>query len=151
MVKPKFNTTGLKATHRSKKTGFNRVLSAIRKVELGVAQFLVRFCLCYISTTLLLQYTIQQSTCLLMTHHFCRSLGKSCRTALNVNKTKYMLFSRRRVDVKMHEALSIDSEQLEEVNSMKYLGVQIDNKLNFKVQFSSDYLFQYYFFKIITS
>jgi hypothetical protein len=42
---------------------------------------------------------------------------------LNVNKTKHMGLSRRRVDVGAHEALSIDNEQLEEVNSIKHLGV----------------------------
>jgi hypothetical protein len=51
---------------------------------------------------------------------------------LNVNKTKYMMLPRRHVDVGAHEALSIDNEQLEEVKRIKYLGVQIDNKLNFK-------------------
>jgi hypothetical protein len=49
---------------------------------------------------------------------------------LNVNNTKYnMVLSRRRVDNVTYEALSIDNEQLEEVNCFKYLGVQIDNKL----------------------
>jgi hypothetical protein len=49
---------------------------------------------------------------------------------LNVNNTKYnMVLSRRRVDNVAYEALSIDNEQLEEVNCFKYLGVQIDNKL----------------------
>jgi hypothetical protein len=41
---------------------------------------------------------------------------------------KYMVLSRRRLDV----GLSIDIEHLEEVNSIKYLGVQIEKKLNFK-------------------
>jgi hypothetical protein len=43
-----------------------------------------------------------------------------------------MVLSRRRVDVGAHEALSINNEQLEEVNSINFFGVQIDNKLNFK-------------------
>jgi hypothetical protein len=43
-----------------------------------------------------------------------------------------MVLSRRRVNVGAHEAQSIDNEQMEEWNSIKYLGVQIDNKLNFK-------------------
>jgi hypothetical protein len=43
-----------------------------------------------------------------------------------------MVISRRHLDFGTHEALSIGNEQLEEVNSMEYLGVQIDNKLNFK-------------------
>jgi hypothetical protein len=51
---------------------------------------------------------------------------------LNVNKTKYKVFSRRCVDFGAHEALSIDKEQLEEVNNIIYLGVQMDNKLDFK-------------------
>jgi hypothetical protein len=42
-------------------------------------------------------------------------------------ETKYMVLSRRRLDVGTHKALSIDKGQLEEVNSIKYLGVQIDN------------------------
>jgi hypothetical protein len=41
-----------------------------------------------------------------------------------------MVLSRRRVDVRAHEALSIDNEQLEEVNTNQIF--QINNKLNFK-------------------
>jgi hypothetical protein len=51
---------------------------------------------------------------------------------LIVNKTKCKVLSRRRVDVGALETLSIDNEKLEEVTSIKYLGVQIENKLNFK-------------------
>jgi hypothetical protein len=43
-----------------------------------------------------------------------------------------MVLSSRRVDVGTHEALSIDNEQLQEVNSIKYLGVQIAKELIFK-------------------
>jgi hypothetical protein len=36
------------------------------------------------------------------------------------------------IDVGAHEALSIDNEQLKEVNSIKYLGVEIDYELDFQ-------------------
>jgi hypothetical protein len=43
-----------------------------------------------------------------------------------------MIVIRRRVGAASHNALFIDNELLEEIESIKYLGVQIDNKLTFK-------------------
>jgi hypothetical protein len=133
---------------RFQKTGFNGVLSAIRKVELGVPQSSVLGSINDIVTsihhstinlfaddTLLSVSGDNLQDCIEKMNEDLASLSKWVKfnkLKLNVNKTKYMVLSRRRVDVRAHEALSIDSEQLEEVNSIKYLGAQIDNKLNFK-------------------
>jgi hypothetical protein len=43
-----------------------------------------------------------------------------------------VIVTRRRVGAASHNALVIDNEPLEEVESIKYLGVQIDNKQTFK-------------------
>jgi hypothetical protein len=51
---------------------------------------------------------------------------------LNVAKTKYMIITSRRRNPSNSTTLSIDSKQTEEVKNLKYLGVQIDNKLDFK-------------------
>jgi hypothetical protein len=47
---------------------------------------------------------------------------------LNVSKTKFMIIS----SATDWALLTIDEEQIEDVQSIKYLGVQIDNKLAFK-------------------
>jgi hypothetical protein len=51
---------------------------------------------------------------------------------LNVTKTKFMIITCKRFSATDLALLTIDGEQIEEVQSMKYLGVQIDNKLAFK-------------------
>jgi hypothetical protein len=52
---------------------------------------------------------------------------------LNVNKTKYMIVSGKRTNVGNGTSnLTIDGELVERVSSIKYLGVEIDEKLTFK-------------------
>jgi hypothetical protein len=59
-----------------------------------------------------------------------------CQTGLslmlNVSKTKFMIIISKRSSATDRPLLTIDGEQIEEVQSMIYLGVQIDNKLDFK-------------------
>jgi hypothetical protein len=43
-----------------------------------------------------------------------------------------MIITGKRSSATDRALLTIDGEQIEEVQSMKYLGVQIDNKLAFK-------------------
>jgi hypothetical protein len=50
----------------------------------------------------------------------------------NVSKTKFMVITSKRSSATERALVTIDGEQIEEVQSMKYLGVQIDNKLDFK-------------------
>jgi hypothetical protein len=42
---------------------------------------------------------------------------------LNVSKTKYMIVTRSRVSAASHDDVLIDNEPVEEVESIKYLGV----------------------------
>jgi hypothetical protein len=51
---------------------------------------------------------------------------------LNMAKTKSMIITSRRRNPSNSTTLSIDSEQIEEVKNLKYLSVQIHNKLDFK-------------------
>jgi hypothetical protein len=51
---------------------------------------------------------------------------------LNVSRTKFMIITSKRSSATDRALLTIDGEQIEEVQSMKYLGVQIDNKLALK-------------------
>jgi hypothetical protein len=50
----------------------------------------------------------------------------------NVSKTKFMIIDSERSSATDQALLTIDGDQIEEVQSMKYLGVQIENKLAFK-------------------
>lgn len=49
---------------------------------------------------------------------------------LNIDKTKYMIITTRKIEINCE--IKIGSELIEKVNVMKYLGIQIDSKLNFK-------------------
>lgn len=49
----------------------------------------------------------------------------------NINKTKYMVITNGQFIENNHPRLSINNEELERVSSIKYLGVQIDDKLRF--------------------
>lgn len=49
---------------------------------------------------------------------------------LNTEKTKFMVITNRKVNNDV--VIKIDSEVIEKVEIMKYLGIQIDSKLNFK-------------------
>jgi exonuclease III len=53
--------------------------------------------------------------------------------SLNTKKTKYMLFSKN-TPIGPMIPLTIRTDQLEQVNVIKFLGVHIDSKLNFKNQ-----------------
>uniref|UniRef100_A0A672HHM4 Reverse transcriptase domain-containing protein n=1 Tax=Salarias fasciatus TaxID=181472 RepID=A0A672HHM4_SALFA len=52
------------------------------------------------------------------------------KLSLNLSKTKYMIFSNRKKITK--QTLIIDQEIIEKVDEFKFLGVLIDNKLNWK-------------------
>jgi hypothetical protein len=56
---------------------------------------------------------------------------------LNVSKTKYLIMTGRRSSIENESmSMTIGGEQIARVASMKYLGVEIDEKLNFKQIFS---------------
>ena len=52
------------------------------------------------------------------------------RLALNIGKTKFMMIHRRREEIKLQ--LKINGTTLEQTDQIKYLGVVIDKKLNWK-------------------
>jgi hypothetical protein len=56
---------------------------------------------------------------------------------LNVSKTKYIIMTGRRSNIENRSTgLIIDGELIARVTMMKYLGVDIDEKLDFKQQAS---------------
>lgn len=51
---------------------------------------------------------------------------------INTNKTKYMIFKTKKgLTKETKQQLMYDNKELEEVNSIKFLGIKIDNELNF--------------------
>lgn len=54
------------------------------------------------------------------------------RLKLNINKTKYMILTRRNINEDDITELKINDEILQRVNSIKYLGIIIDSKLKFE-------------------
>ena len=56
---------------------------------------------------------------------------KTNKLSLNVKKTHYMVFSKRRV-VKFRLQLMIGGENIDELEKTKFLGIIIENKLNWK-------------------
>ena len=55
---------------------------------------------------------------------------QSNKLALNIGKTKFILIHRRRQEIKLQ--LKINGTTLEQTDQIKYLGVIIDHKLNWK-------------------
>ena len=53
------------------------------------------------------------------------------KLALNVDKTNYIMFQNKNTP-EMAQTLNIGNYKIEEKRSIKYLGVILDNKLNFK-------------------
>ena len=54
------------------------------------------------------------------------------KLSLNVKKTHYMIFSKKKSPQRVSIELKIDGEKLSEVDKTKFLGVIIDNKLSWK-------------------
>ena len=59
---------------------------------------------------------------------------KANKLSLNIAKSKFMLISNQKSLKRKKFKLSIDRKKLEQTASYKYLGVYIDNKLNWKPQ-----------------
>ena len=55
---------------------------------------------------------------------------------INKTKTSYMMMKKAPKNVKITEKLKLDEMEVGEVNSAKFLGIIIDNNLNFKEQFN---------------
>ena len=55
---------------------------------------------------------------------------------INKTKTSYMMIKKAPKNVKITEKLKLDEMEVGEVNSAKFLGIIIDNNLNFKEQFN---------------
>ena len=54
------------------------------------------------------------------------------KLSLNLGKTKYMIFSNKKIDKEVK--LTINDMEIERVNEIKFLGIIIDCKLNWKAQ-----------------
>lgn len=54
---------------------------------------------------------------------------KSNKLMLNVKKTKWMMLSKRNIENACQNIVKIGDESVEQVDHIKYLGVQMDNKL----------------------
>ena len=52
------------------------------------------------------------------------------KLSLNIKKTHYMIFSRKKSNHQLD--LRIDNQKIDETSTTKFLGVYIDNKLNWK-------------------
>ena len=57
------------------------------------------------------------------------------KLSLNVNKTHYMLFTKKRKDIPCI-SINIDGQPIDEVESTRFLGVHIDNRLTWKKHIS---------------
>ena len=56
---------------------------------------------------------------------------KANKLSLNLKKTHFIIFRRPRSKVKLNKELVIDGVKIESARSTKFLGVMIDQKLNF--------------------
>ena len=54
------------------------------------------------------------------------------KLSLNLKKTHFIIFRRRRVKIKVNEELTINDVKIEMKDNTKFLGVMIDNCLSFK-------------------
>ena len=54
------------------------------------------------------------------------------KLSLNIDKCKYMLFSRRGVSANTNTKLTINDIEIERVEQIKFLGYMVDHKLNWK-------------------
>jgi Txe/YoeB family toxin of Txe-Axe toxin-antitoxin module len=61
---------------------------------------------------------------------------KANRLSLNIDKTKYMIFKPKRQILSSNVEVKLSGFAIEEVTNIKFLGVVLDNKLNFKEHLS---------------
>ena len=54
------------------------------------------------------------------------------KLSLNINKTKYMLFKHNKNQLSSSSELKLDNHKLEEVKSIKFLGIILDNELKWE-------------------
>ncbi len=55
------------------------------------------------------------------------------KLVLNANKTKYMFFTRCRTKITVPPILTLEGDYIERVNSYKYLGIWLDERLGFNI------------------
>ena len=63
----------------------------------------------------------------------CKNLTKwlnANKISLNFSKTKMVLFKPKRKSMDVNIKIKLNEKRLYETNSVKYLGIRIDNKLN---------------------
>ena len=69
-------------------------------------------------------------TCVLISGNHLNNWFKANKLSLNTKKLFFMIFHRSRIKPNVINKVVIDNHRLIQVNSVKYLGVIIDHKLN---------------------
>jgi hypothetical protein len=86
----------------------------------------VYFCLAQIP------YLLQRSGVHLVSHWVITRWAKNNKINFNENKSKVMLITRRKRKEHKRRAIYMENKRLEQVETLKYLGIIIDSKINFK-------------------
>ena len=74
-----------------------------------------------------------------ITYHELESLSewlRSNKLSLNVSKTNFVIFNHNKVDILENIAIKIGNENIERKNSVKFIGMIIDSKLEWKEHIS---------------
>jgi hypothetical protein len=144
-------------TNRQQYVTVNEINSDKRRIECGVPQGSVlgpKFFLIYINdishiSDLLKFILFADDTTILCSHNNINDLIKTANTelnklchwfsanklSLNINKTNYMLFSTKHLIATDYEhTISMCNTNIERVDACKFLGVHVDDKLNWKKQ-----------------
>ena len=94
-------------------------------------------CLFAEDTSLLFRSSNFDEICTLCNHELNRFYEWCCsnRLSINVSKTKFMIFSNRKVS--NVRSIELHNEPLEHVSSVRFLGVELDENLKFNLHINN--------------